>query len=40
MLVREKVGADRFEDVTDPALQELIAEGTADELIGWLQQHP
>jgi hypothetical protein len=34
------LGLVAFEDVKDPALQNLIAEGTSDELLPWLEQHP
>lgn len=36
MLVRERLGVKTFEEVKDPAMQKLIAEGTVEELIEWL----
>jgi len=40
MLVRERLGVKTFEEITDPDLQRLVAEGTSEELIRWLEQHP
>jgi hypothetical protein len=38
MLVRERSGASKFEEVRDPALRKLISEGSSDELIAWLEK--
>ncbi len=40
MLVRERLGVATFDGIKDPAIQRLVAAGTSDELIGWLQEHP
>jgi hypothetical protein len=37
MLVRERLGAQSFDEVTDPAMQTLIREGSEEELIRWLE---
>jgi len=39
MMVRERLGATRFDDVTDPTMQRLIREGTTEELIIWLEEN-
>lgn len=39
MMVRERLGARTFDEVTDPALQRLIREGSGEELITWLQKN-
>lgn len=36
MMVRERLGAKSFDEVTDPALQSLIREGSSEQLILWL----
>jgi hypothetical protein len=40
MMVREQLGVKSFDEVTDPALQKLIREGTPEELIRWLETLP
>mgnify|MGYP005835629939 CR=1 FL=1 len=40
MLVRESLGAQRFEDVAGENEQRLIREGSTEELLAWLEQHP
>ncbi len=40
MLVRERLGATTFDEVTDPALQTLIRDGSDAELIRWLESRP
>jgi len=37
MMVREHLGVKTFDEVTDPALQKLIREGSDEELIKWLE---
>ena len=37
MMVRERLGVKTFDEVTDPALQRLIREGTEEQLIRWLE---
>lgn len=37
MMVRERLGVKTFDEVTDPALQKLIREGSDEELIKWLE---
>jgi len=39
MMVRETLGVDTFDQVTDPDMQKLIKEGTDEQLIKWLQAH-
>ena len=39
MMVRERLGAKTFDDVTDPKMQRLIREGTTEELITWLEEN-
>ena len=39
MLVRERSGAKRFDDVSDPALKKLISEGSREDLILWLENN-
>jgi len=40
VMVRERLGAASWEDVTDEAAQTLIREGSVDELLAWLEAHP
>lgn len=40
MLMRERLGVSTFDEVTDAAQQRLIRDGTAEELIRWLEAHP
>ena len=40
MMVRERLGVKTFDEVTDPAMQKLIKEGSQEELIRWLEEHP
>ena len=40
MMVREALGVRTFDEVADPALQQLIREGTTEELLSWLEQAP
>ena len=37
MIVRERLGVTTFDEVTDPALQRLIREGTEEQLLRWLE---
>ena len=37
MMVREALGVQRFAEVTDPAMQQLITSGTPEELLTWLE---
>jgi hypothetical protein len=39
MMVRERLGAKTFGDITDSGLQQLIREGSDEELIRWLESH-
>ncbi len=39
MLVRERAGVARFEDLTDEETKRLVTQGTYEELIGWLEAH-
>lgn len=39
MLVRQRLGAKTFDEVTDPAMQKLISEGSVQELVLWLEKH-
>jgi len=39
MLVRERLRVKTFEEVKDPVLQKLIADGSREELIIWLEHH-
>jgi hypothetical protein len=39
MMVRERLGATTFDDVTDPGMQELIRSGADEALIKWLEEH-
>lgn len=38
-MVREALGARLFDDVSDPAMQALIRNGTTEELLVWLEQN-
>lgn len=40
MMVRERLGAKRFEEVAGEDEQRLIREGSTEELLAWLEQHP
>jgi len=40
MLVRERLGVATFDEVIDPALCKLVTDGSREELILWLEQHP
>jgi len=37
MMVRERLGAQTFDEVTSPDMQRLIREGASEELIRWLE---
>jgi hypothetical protein len=38
MMVRERLGVKTFDEVTDPKMQQLIREGTDEELLSWLEK--
>ena len=38
MMVRETLGVQTFDEVTDPEMQRLIGEGSTEELLAWLEQ--
>ena len=40
MMVREKLGAKAFEDVQDEAMRKLVAQGSVEELLAWLEARP
>jgi len=40
VMVRERIGADTIDAIEDEAVQKLVSEGSFEDLINWLEEHP